>query len=125
MARRCPHSKFIGLGRLHGYRFRINRIGLPTIGPATAFAVHGTIWELAGRDEPGLDRFEGVSEGDYRKAWLPIRPETGGVRRCLVYVARDLVPGRAAPDLMWKILAAAQDVGLPDSYIGDLSRWLR
>lgn len=98
MLGRCPGSRFIGRGVLHGYRWQINERGYANIvkyseakaggktkadGDKTATGdgaalhtpipcVHGLLYELdkEGDDEALLDLYEGVRSGAYSKVLL-------------------------------------------------------
>jgi gamma-glutamylcyclotransferase len=73
MAERCPHSTFVGIGRLSGYRWQINDRGYANVvelhsdttnsNAATSEfedVVYGLIYTLTALDESRLDKNEGV-----------------------------------------------------------------
>ena len=62
MRKRCPESKFIGVGRLHGYElcFRgCSDNAYATVIPKSEAWVPVALYEISEKDELLLDRFEG------------------------------------------------------------------
>jgi len=123
MAKRCPNGVVLCPGLLVGYRFRINSRGVATLVPDGSGRVHGIIWHLTAGDEEALDRYEGVRWGTYSKATLPIQVPVGKSRDCLVYVAKDSVPGQGRPGYLDGIVAAAIQHGFPSQYVEELRSW--
>ena len=64
MAHRCPDAKVVGMAAIPDWRlvFRVHA----TIEPAEGRTVPVLIWEISGRDERNLDRYEGAPSY-YRK----------------------------------------------------------
>lgn len=68
MSRRCPHSTYLGLGRLHNYRWQINERGYANVveiedseaSEDYLHEVYGMIYSLSATDESKLDVNEGV-----------------------------------------------------------------
>jgi gamma-glutamylcyclotransferase len=60
MAARCPESRYIGLARLHNFRWQINQRGVANVVPKHGSVVEGLCYLLSRRDEVRLDRNEGV-----------------------------------------------------------------
>jgi gamma-glutamylcyclotransferase (GGCT)/AIG2-like uncharacterized protein YtfP len=118
MAGRCPGAALVGITRLPGYRFVIARAGYASLEPDPASDVHGVMWLLTQQDVEGLDVFEGVKEGLYRKAVFSI---DGGP--ALVYVPADRTRGKPAPGYLAGVVAAAKRHGLPGDYIKELKGW--
>lgn len=63
--------------------------------------------------------------GLYKKAFVEVSVPSGRKIRALVYVAIDHTPGKARPGYMEKIVSAAEECGLPKTYIDQLKPWLR
>jgi gamma-glutamylcyclotransferase len=72
MAARCPHSSYVGRAILVDYRWQTNERGYANVVPTSGYTVHGLIYELGAGDEARLDVYEGVSNGAYSKAYLPV-----------------------------------------------------
>ena len=60
MAARCPESRYIGLARLHDFRWHINQHGYANVVPKRGSVVEGLCYLLSRRDEARLDKNEGV-----------------------------------------------------------------
>ena len=57
MAHRCPNSKVVSKEMMQGYELEFR--GVATIVPKEKSEVPVLIWEIDGRDEHSLDRYEG------------------------------------------------------------------
>jgi gamma-glutamylcyclotransferase (GGCT)/AIG2-like uncharacterized protein YtfP len=121
MARRCPRSKALGLARLERHRLAVMREGWLTVVRDPRAAVHGVLWELALSDIPALDRYEGLPQGLYAKIAQPVITPAGA-KRALVYLGANAGPGRALPDYLAEIVAAARAWRLPAEAIAALER---
>jgi Gamma-glutamyl cyclotransferase, AIG2-like len=119
MARRCPRSKAIGVGRLERHRLAVMREGWLTAVRDPRSAVNGVLWELALSDVPALDRYEGLQQGLYAKVAQPI-VAPGGAKRALVYFGANAGPGIPRAGYMADILAAARAWPLPAEGIAAL-----
>jgi gamma-glutamylcyclotransferase len=60
MAARCPESRYIGLARLHDFRWQINQRGVANVVPKHGSVVEGLCYLLSRKDEVRLDKNEGV-----------------------------------------------------------------
>lgn len=67
MATRCPESRYVGRGKLEGYKWQINSRGYANISPSPNDTVLGLCFLLSRKDEERLDINEGVSSGAYQK----------------------------------------------------------
>jgi len=90
MTRRCPKSKFIGLGRLRGWKWFINNRRYANVVRSPKDLVYGLVYEISTSDEVSLDRSEDVPR-DYTKETMEIELQLAGngeksVVRCLVYI---------------------------------------
>ena len=88
MAKRCPESRYIGIAKLHDYRFQINQRGYANVLPSPGNCVEGLVYLLSLTDEARLDKSEGVPTA-YQKRSLDIEVCTAAI---------DHV-GRAVPEL--------------------------
>jgi len=122
MSARCPASKPIGAGRLMRHRFIIFSEGYASVARHPAGTVWGLLWDLSLSDMPALDRYECLSTGLYAKVIQPIVTQAGP-RRAIVYVGRDTEAGHPKPGYMEGIVEAAQNLGLPSSYVAELNGW--
>ena len=124
MAARCPRSTPLGPARLMRHRLAVMREGWLTVVRDPAFRVHGVLWDLALPDVPALDRYEGVAEGLYVKAVQPVVAKAGP-KRALVYLGTNDGPGRARPDYLATVLAAARACEMPRDGLAILERLAR
>jgi len=125
MSNRCERAATVSTAELPSHRFIINSRGVATVVPDRASTVRGLLWRLSEEDQRSLDRHEGVVQGIYRKAFMKVNVSSGRKVRALVYVATDSTPGEARPGYMEKIVSAAEECGLPQTYIDQLKPWLR
>jgi hypothetical protein len=99
MANRCPESRLLGIGRLHGYRWQINERGYANVIAHAASFVDGISYLLNPADEASLDINEGVRIGAYEKHMLDIevicRP-AALVGRDVVHIVHDGSLGRSS-----------------------------
>jgi hypothetical protein len=112
MGRRCPRSKPLSLARLERHHLAIMREGWLTPVRDPRSSVHGVLWDLALSDVPALDRYEGLPQGLYAKATQMVITRVG-VKRALVYFGTNGGPGRALPDYLAAVIAAARSWPLP------------
>ena len=124
MARRCPHSKSLGLAQLMRHRLVVMREGWLTVVRDPRAAVHGVLWDLALADVAALDRFEEVASGLFVKVLQPV-VIAGGAKRALVYMGANAGPGRAKPEYIAGVLASAQKWPLPEPGIFALEKLAR
>ena len=101
MATRCPESRYVGIAKLHGWRFQINDRGFANVVPSRHDCVEGLVYRLNLNDEANLDRNEGVPTA-YQKRNLDIEVFTTPIE----HVAR------AVPQLV-KDLEASESYGTP------------
>ncbi|HEY5531112.1 MAG TPA: gamma-glutamylcyclotransferase family protein [Candidatus Anoxymicrobiaceae bacterium] len=125
MRHRCPDSVPVATAELFGYRFIINSRGVATIVQDDSSTVHGVLWRTTDDDETSLDRYEGVGSGLYSKQYLRVKSEDGEAVKALVYVAADRSEGDPRNGYMKKILEAAERMGLPETYVAELKKWVR
>ena len=82
MAYRCPNSKIVSKEMLKGYELEFR--GVATIVPNDKSEVPVLIWEIDGRDEHSLDRYEGFPNL-YRKELFEIEVN-GEKKECMAYL---------------------------------------
>ena len=82
MAHRCPNSKIVSKEMLKGYELEFR--GVATIVPNDKSEVPILIWEIDGRDEHSLDRYEGFPNL-YRKELFEIEVD-GEKKECMAYL---------------------------------------
>lgn len=118
---RCPGSHPLGRARLARHKFFIMGSGYASVKCDPRTDAHGVLYELALSDVPGLDRYEDIGRGLYRKAIQPVLRETGAPVRALVYIGAGQVEGKPSSAYLNAILAAARDWSLPAAYIARLA----
>ncbi len=125
MAERCPGARAVGRARLAGWRFHITRRGSASIVPQDGAAVHGVLWRCQAAHLHWLDRYEGVSWGNYRRCRFLVEPDEGPPVPAFSYVNARRYPGRARVTYMTTtILPGAHAFALPEAYIAELRAWL-
>lgn len=82
MAYRCPNSKIVSKEMLKGYELEFR--GVATIVPNDKSEVPILIWEIDGRDEHSLDRYEGFPNL-YHKELFEIEVD-GEKKECMAYL---------------------------------------
>ena len=82
MAHRCPNSKIVSKEMLKGYELEFR--GVATIVPNDKSEVPILIWEIDGRDEHSLDRYEGFPNL-YRKELFEIEVDVEK-KECMAYL---------------------------------------
>lgn len=124
MADVTASAELLGPAELPGHRFVINRNGVATVVPALHARVMGTLWRIGGQDEAGLDEYEGVAWGVYRKTRQVVRCAADGrLVSALMYVADESAPGTPRRDYLQGIVEAATDHGFDAAYVGELRTW--
>jgi gamma-glutamylcyclotransferase (GGCT)/AIG2-like uncharacterized protein YtfP len=121
MASRCPGAERVGVAVLPDYRVLINTQGVGTVIPAKGGSVFGLLWTLSGKNVEALDAYEGVASADYRREYLTV-DVYGAQIEALVYVATNVTPGKPRAGYLEVVLKAAAEVGLPESYLAELSK---
>ncbi len=126
MRRRCPGAEAAGIASLPDYRFIINNRGYATLLPAPGAEVLGVLWRLLPSDEAALDRYEGYPAGLYDKGYRSVCDTAGNAVQALVYIDhRNGTLGAPREGYLERILAAAEDHGLPAHHIELLRAWPR
>jgi gamma-glutamylcyclotransferase (GGCT)/AIG2-like uncharacterized protein YtfP len=121
MAIRCPGAERVGVAVLPDHRVLINAQGVGTVIPAEGKAVFGLLWRLSDKNVAALDAYEGVASGDYRREQVTVDVD-GAQIEAVVYVATDVTPGKPRAGYLEVVLKAAAEVGLPESYLAELSK---
>ena len=67
MASRCPESRYLGIGRLNGFRWQINERCYANVVADDRHFVDGICYLVSNEDEDGLDMNKGVHIGAYEK----------------------------------------------------------
>ncbi len=94
MAYRCPNSKIVSKEMLKGYELEFR--GVATIVPNDKSEVPILIWEIDGRDEHSLDRYEGFPNL-YRKELFEIEID-GEKKECMAYLMNS---GHISPPMSY------------------------
>jgi gamma-glutamylcyclotransferase (GGCT)/AIG2-like uncharacterized protein YtfP len=116
----CPKSRPLGVARLAKHRIFVMEEGYASVRPDASTMVHGVLYDLALSDVPGLDRYEEVGRGLYRKLTQPVLRTGAAPVRALIYVGRSQTEAMPRPDYWRSILAAARDWALPQPYMSHL-----
>ena len=94
MAYRCPNSKIVSKEMLKGYELEFR--GVATIVPNDKSEVPILIWEIDGRDEHSLDKYEGFPNY-YRKELFEI-DVNGEKKECMAYLMNS---GHISPPMSY------------------------
>jgi gamma-glutamylcyclotransferase (GGCT)/AIG2-like uncharacterized protein YtfP len=125
MAQRCPHSPQRGTGWLEGWRltFGGEDIGwegaLATVVEDAARRVFVVLYDVPESDAAGLDRWDGVTLGYYRKFKVRVETLDGDVLAWL-YVLNDYEGGLPSARYLGILADAAEKAGAPADYVADL-----
>lgn len=120
MTSRCPGSRMVGPARLERHRLAVMREGYATVVHDPRRAVHGLLWDVPFADVLALDRYEGVAARLYVKRQQPV-VTSNGVRKALVYIGSNAGPGVPVAGYVEGILAAATDLGLPQTALANIA----
>lgn len=120
MAVRCPASTALGPARLARHRLIVTTDGYASVVRDPRRTVWGLLWDIVLADMPALDRYEDVAGGLYVKVSQPVIAKAG-VRRALIYVARNRGLGQPRPGYLEGVVTAARDAGLPDDYLREIA----
>lgn len=124
MASRCPGSTASGLATFADWRFVINERGVATIEESPGTRVLGVLWNVTADHIETLDGFEGLALGYYRRDVISVR-HNGGLAEAYVYIDHRTDPGAPRPGYLERILAGANENGIPSEYIKELESWFR
>ena len=116
MRARCPGARPLGRAALdeHALVFK----GWADVVPRPGSRVLGGLWRITPACRAALDLYEGVDEGLYEAAALPVTPEgAAGPVAALVYRMVDAPLAPPAPDDLAAILQGCRDFGLDDSAV--------
>ena len=114
MAYRCPNSKIVSKEMLKGYELEFR--GVATIVPNDKSEVPVLIWEIDGRDEYSLDKYEGFPNL-YRKELFEIEVD-GEKKECMAYLMNK---GQISPPTSYYYNVINQGYeanGMDTSYLG-------
>ena len=123
MARRCPESKFIGLGILQGWKWFINNRRYANVVRSPQDLVYGLVYEISPSDEASLDRSEGVPRAYTKESMgIELRLAENGkevVAQCLVYIDERRVE-QGEP---WEEYVHRMNMGINDAAAKGLPEW--
>lgn len=125
MTRRCPQSKFVGLGILQGWKWIINNRGYANVVRSPKDLVYGLVYEISPSDEASLDRSEGVPWAYTKESMeIELQRAEGGEKvavQSLVYIdKRRVEEGEPLEEYVHRMNMGINDAvkkGLPEWYI--------
>ena len=132
MLLRCPCSKFLGFGRIQGYRWIINDRGYANVVETkqSEHEVYGLVYSLTSSDEKSLDQNEGVPFA-YTKEMLRAQfwassDSSQGIKAneaMLVYIDRKRIePDHPKAEYIYRMNMGIKDAikeGIPQSYFDE------
>ena len=92
MAKRCPESRYVGVARLHNWRFQINNRRYANVISLRGSCVEGLVYRLSLTDEANLDKSESVPTA-YEKWTLDVELSTTPIEhvaRAVPELAKEL-----------------------------------
>jgi len=116
MRQRCPDHQVLGPGVLTGHRWIITSRGYANVVLSAADLVLGVVYRISATDEERLDRFEGVAQGAYRKAVLPVETAQGTLS-CLIYLDWQEQEGEPCEEYVQRMRYGIRDARLPSLYL--------
>jgi len=135
MSKRCPESRFVGIAKLHGWRFIINQRGFATIVRSKNDHVWAMVYDLTAKDEATLDINEGVPFSYVKKylevtLWeaniaddagesIPPGSSTGRTISSLIYVDERSEEGPPKKEYIYRVGMGIEDAianGVPVEY---------
>jgi gamma-glutamylcyclotransferase (GGCT)/AIG2-like uncharacterized protein YtfP len=116
MISRCPEHRVIGVGSIPGWRWIITTRGYASIVKSESDHVFGTVYDLSAVDLQNLDRFEGVTQGNYYKELITVFLE-GLDLSCMVYIDPITEEGQPKLEYITRINNGILDAGLPNDYV--------
>lgn len=123
MEHRCKEAKLAGTAKLTDYRFALDAHGFATVIPGKGSAVTGLLWNITPNCEESLDGYEGVAKGCYRKEYLPVECGAGTIK-ALIYISnRAELKGKTSSVYTDRVIAAAEEHDLPESYVDEIKSW--
>lgn len=127
MAERCPGAVPLAPARLDDFRLAFTRPSrrwgghAADILEASGQGVWGICWLVTGEHLQGLDRFEGVAAGAYRRLAVPIHVDGHGRLEAVAYAVVEPGPGGLPSALYLEtILEGAIEHDLPAHWIDHL-----
>jgi len=125
MQRRCPGARAAGHARLDDWKLIFNTRGAANIVPAEGSVVHGALWRFLPHHVGLMDRWEGVAQGVYRRAWIRVELQGARTRTAVTYVSPFTSPGQGRPHYIKQaILPGADQFQLPEDFKRELATWL-
>ncbi len=125
MRERCPHSPARGTGWLEGWRltFGGEDLGwegaLATVVEDPSSRVFVMLYDVSGRDEQTLDKWEAADTGLYRKIRVRVQTLDGDALAWL-YVLDAYEGGLPSARYLGILADAAEKAGAPADYVADL-----
>jgi gamma-glutamylcyclotransferase (GGCT)/AIG2-like uncharacterized protein YtfP len=128
MQRLCPGHRYLGAAELPGHRLAFTRrsvrtgTGVADILAADGHSVWGSLYELDDPHLAALDEKEGIGWA-YERIGVRVRVAgDGGEREAIAYAVIDPEQSEVEPsgEYLAGLVAAAQERGLPSSYLTEL-----
>ena len=126
VADRTPSAKWIGIGRVTGYRLVFDKVGMDGSGKADCErtaklrdVVHGALFHIAHGDRPALDRAEGLGNG-YDAFDIDVETESGIVQALTYRATRKDATLKPFTWYMQHVLNGARQCGLPQAYVASI-----
>ena len=119
MAYRCPNSKVIGNGELHGWKLVFN-IHADVIKGKESDFVPVVVWNIADEDWRMLDRYEGYPFY-YIKEIVDVILDNGEIEEAIVYIMTEDRKGISMPSKEYYncILNGYKENGIDTKYLYD------
>jgi len=123
MTRRCPESKFVGLGILRGWKWFINNRGYANVVRSPEDLVYGLVYEISPSDESSLDQAEDVPWA-YTKETMKIELQLAvSEKKCIVQGLVYIDEKRVEEGKPWEEYIHRMNMGINDAAAKGLPRW--
>jgi gamma-glutamylcyclotransferase (GGCT)/AIG2-like uncharacterized protein YtfP len=122
MKERCPHSTFIKIVYLEGYKFvydgysKYRQGAVANIVESKRDVVWGALFDITSEDEENLNRCEGYSRV-YNKKYVTVKDTEGNEYKAFTYFRKTHELGTPSAKYKEIILESAKKLGLPKDYI--------
>ena len=121
---RMPTAKFVGIGRLPGYRLvfgttgTISRNSVATILRDPGSEVWGGVAEVSEHDLNRMDFYEGVRQGEYARIEVNVERASGAQEEIPTYCSlRKVFEGLPSREYLKRLQDGAEELKLPDHYL--------
>lgn len=128
MGKRAPRSPLFCTGWLEGWRLTFGGDRPESVGPLATLveradaSVFVALYDVASRDEPSLDAWEGTGPGVYSRIRVRANTLLEGEVAAWTHVLDDYEGGLPSARYLGALAEAAEKAGAPAGYVAELRR---